>query len=96
MKSFLIIVLAIAIGHCTWTIMTPKVNHYFLDSKIRDMAAQVCAATGSRSQIAGPPAGEPSGYVADLTRARTELGYEPTIALAEGLQRYVAWLQATR
>ena len=40
MKSFLIIVLAIAIGHCAWTLTTPKVNHYFLDAKIRDMAAQ--------------------------------------------------------
>jgi UDP-glucose 4-epimerase len=63
---------------------------------LRDLAEQVCAATGSHSRIEGPPPGEPSGYVADLTRARTELGYEPTIALAEGLQRYVVWLQDTR
>lgn len=40
MKTFITIILAIAIGHCVWTVTTPKVNHYFLDSKIRDMAAQ--------------------------------------------------------
>ncbi len=65
-------------------------------TSLRDLAEQVRAATGSRSPIEGPPAGEPSGYVADLTRARTELGYEPTISLAEGLQRYVAWLRDSR
>jgi UDP-glucose 4-epimerase len=65
-------------------------------TSLRALAELICAATASRSAIQGPPPGEPSGYVADLTRARGELGYQPTIALAEGLQRYVAWLQSAR
>ena len=40
MKSFLTLALIIAIAHCVWTVTTPKVNHYFLDAKIHDMAAQ--------------------------------------------------------
>lgn len=38
----------------------------------------------------------PGGLVADIRRARRELGYEPRISLQEGLRRYVAWLRATR
>ncbi len=57
-----------------------------------DLAALVRTATGSRSPIRPPPAGEATGYVADLTRSRADLGFAPTIALEEGLRRYVAWL----
>jgi UDP-glucose 4-epimerase len=57
-----------------------------------DLAALVRAATGSQSPIRPPPPGEPTGYVADLTRARADLGFMPTISLEEGLRRYVAWL----
>jgi UDP-glucose 4-epimerase len=65
-------------------------------TSLRSLADQVCAATDSRSTVEGPPPGEPAGYVADITRARAELGYAPTISLAEGLQRYVAWIQGPR
>src|SRR5262249_37530651 len=57
-----------------------------------DLAALARAATGSQSPIRPPPPGEPTGYVADLTRARADLGFTPTISLEEGLRRYVAWL----
>ena len=60
------------------------------------LAERVVAATGSRSAIRPPPAGQPTGYVADLTRARADLGYEPAISLDEGLSRYVAWLRDHR
>jgi hypothetical protein len=40
MKTFITLALIIAAAHCVWAITTPKVNHYFLDSKISDMAAQ--------------------------------------------------------
>jgi nucleoside-diphosphate-sugar epimerase len=60
------------------------------------LAERVVAATNSRSAIRPPPAGQPAGYVADLTRARAELGYAPAISLDEGLARYVAWLRDHR
>ncbi len=33
--------------------------------------------------------------VATIDRARRELGYAPTVALADGLGRYLDWLRAT-
>lgn len=35
---------------------------------------------------------EPGGLVANIDRARRELGYEPRIRLEEGLNTYVSWL----
>jgi len=32
---------------------------------------------------------------ADITRARAELGYEPTVGLREGLRRELEWLRGT-
>jgi UDP-glucose 4-epimerase len=60
------------------------------------LAERVVATSGSRSAIRPPPAGQPTGYVADLTRARADLGYQPAISLDEGLPRYVAWLRDHR
>jgi nucleoside-diphosphate-sugar epimerase len=60
------------------------------------LAERVVAATGSRSPVRPPPAGQPTGYVADLSRARADLGYRPAISLDEGLARYVAWLRDHR
>jgi len=60
------------------------------------LAERVVAATGSRAAIRPPLVGEPTGYVADLTRARADLGYAPAISLDEGLARYVAWLRDHR
>jgi nucleoside-diphosphate-sugar epimerase len=36
--------------------------------------------------------GDPGALVADVGRARRELGFEPRIPLKEGLRRYVDWL----
>ncbi len=38
--------------------------------------------------------GQPGDLVADITRARRELGFEPRVGLEEGLSRYVDWLRA--
>jgi UDP-glucose 4-epimerase len=59
-----------------------------------DLAQLIVELSGSRSPIESR-IDEPSGrdLVADITRARTELGYAPCVALREGLQRYIAWLQ---
>jgi len=40
--------------------------------------------------------GDPGSLVADITRARTELGYEPRISLEVGLRRYAEWLLSAR
>ena len=39
---------------------------------------------------------ESGGLVADISRARRELGYEPRVRLEEGLRTYVSWLQRAR
>lgn len=53
------------------------------------------ATTGARVQtIPYPeayPAGEPQRRAPDLTKARTQLGYAPRVALRTGIQRFLAW-----
>ena len=39
--------------------------------------------------------GSTGDLVADITRAKSELGYEPRVDLEEGLRRYVDWLRAS-
>lgn len=47
--------------------------------------------------VYGPPrAGEVRDSQADLTRAKTVLGYEPAVSLTEGLKRTVEWYRAQR
>jgi UDP-glucose 4-epimerase len=59
-----------------------------------ELAKAVREATGSRSDIVVEH-GQEFGYlVADVSRARAELGYEPMVGLSEGLERYVAWYRA--
>jgi UDP-glucose 4-epimerase len=60
-------------------------------TSMEELALAVRRATDSRSEIDIEP-GESYGYlVADISRARAELGYEPQVDLATGLERYVAW-----
>jgi UDP-glucose 4-epimerase len=44
----------------------------------------------------GPRAGDVRHSLADITRARALLGYEPRVLLAEGLRRTVAWYRENR
>ena len=46
--------------------------------------------------IAPPLLGEVTHYVADVTKARELLGYEPQVPLEEGIKRSVAWFQEWR
>ncbi|WP_406205434.1 NAD-dependent epimerase/dehydratase family protein [Kitasatospora sp. NBC_01560] len=41
------------------------------------------------------PEGDPRGGFADTRRAGDLLGWQPVVALADGINRYVAWLKAT-
>jgi nucleoside-diphosphate-sugar epimerase len=57
------------------------------------LAVAVKRLTGSASAITEDYSqDEPGGLVADIDRARRELGYEPRVGLEEGLRRYVRWL----
>jgi dTDP-glucose 4,6-dehydratase len=53
-----------------------------------ELAAQVIEATGSESTIVfeSLPENDPVQRKPDITRARNLLGWEPTVALAEGLR----------
>src|SRR6478735_2048216 len=46
--------------------------------------------------IAPPLLGEVTHYVADVTRARELLGYDPQVPLEEGIKRSVAWFREWR
>jgi UDP-glucose 4-epimerase len=75
-------------GHAVFNIAT-GVGTTFLS-----LAERIVRLTNSRSAIECR-AEEPEGQdlVADIQRARIELGYEPRISLDEGLEYYLTWLK---
>ena len=58
-----------------------------------ELVGMIEHALGRRADvhIEGRLTGEITRYIADLSLARTLLGYEPTVSLAEGIMRTVAW-----
>ena len=62
---------------------------------IREIAEDVVAATGSRSEIrfVERPVDDPEVRRPDTTRAEQLLGWTPEVAWAEGLDRTVAWFR---
>jgi dTDP-glucose 4,6-dehydratase len=60
-----------------------------------ELAALVLELTGSESPIVFEPIpqDDPTQRRPDLTRARAELGWEPTVALREGLTRTIAYFR---
>jgi len=63
---------------------------------ILDIAQQIIQATGSKSRIVFKPLpqDDPKTRRPDIRRAKTLLGWEPTVDLAEGLRRTIAWFRA--
>jgi dTDP-L-rhamnose 4-epimerase len=58
----------------------------------RELAATI-GASGGLAEITGRyRVGDVRHCFADITRARTELGFEPRIAFADGLAEFAAWL----
>jgi len=62
---------------------------------VRELADLVIEITGSHSEIVHEalPVDDPAKRRPDITRARTELGWEPEIQLREGIERTVAWFR---
>ncbi|MDH5198485.1 MAG: SDR family oxidoreductase [Gemmatimonadota bacterium] len=60
-----------------------------------ELAELVLKLTGSRSRIVHKPLpiDDPTQRCPDITRARTNLGWEPAIALEEGLQRTIPYFR---
>jgi UDP-glucose 4-epimerase len=61
-------------------------------------AELIAAELGAEPKITLAPSllGEVTHYVADLTKARELLGYEPAVPLEEGISRSVAWFKEHR
>lgn len=66
--------------------------------EVRDVVRTICERLGRRFEDAtravGERPGQDAAYVIDSTKARTELGWKPTISLAEGLTEVVDWVNA--
>jgi nucleoside-diphosphate-sugar epimerase len=62
---------------------------------VRQLAERVLALTGSTSQIVlrPLPVDDPRVRQPDITRARTLLGWEPTVPLDEGLTRTIDYFR---
>jgi dTDP-glucose 4,6-dehydratase len=62
---------------------------------IRQLAERILALTGSRSRIVGRPlpVDDPRVRQPDIARARERLGWEPRVALEEGLRNTLAYFR---
>lgn len=67
-------------------------------SSLLDLARWIGEALGKEPRVRVEPtrAGEISRYVADISKARRLLGYEPTTSLREGVQKAIAWQREFR
>ena len=62
---------------------------------VSELAARIIALTGSRSTVVHRPLpqDDPTQRCPDITLARRLLGWEPTVALAEGLPRTISYFE---
>lgn len=68
-----------------------------IGTPLAELARHVIELTGSRSALTLRPADRHNDdLVADITRARKDLGYEPRTDLATGLRKTLEWINATR
>jgi UDP-glucuronate 4-epimerase len=65
-------------------------------TRLDQLVAAVGAAVGKapRVEVVAEMRGDVQHTLADVTRARQELGYDPKIGLEEGLRRFVEWYRA--
>lgn len=64
--------------------------------QIRELAEMVIEMTGSRSGIAfkALPVDDPTQRKPDISRAKKELGWQPTVSLREGLERTISHFES--
>jgi UDP-glucose 4-epimerase len=68
-----------------------------IPTTVLDLAQAIREITGSTSEIVEDYRdADPGPLVANISRAREELGFEPRISLKEGLRQYVDWLRDAR
>jgi nucleoside-diphosphate-sugar epimerase len=63
---------------------------------VAEVAEQLRQLTGGPALLIGaelPRRPEPSSWVADVSKARSLLGWTPRVSLEEGLSRTVAWMR---
>jgi UDP-glucuronate decarboxylase len=62
---------------------------------VRELAEMVLEVTGSSSEVVFEPlpVDDPAQRQPDITLARSALGWEPRVALREGLERTAAWFR---
>ena len=61
-------------------------------TSLEELAQLVCRVLNSRSAVVPPEQVSPEGdRVADVTRARADLGYAPTVGLEVGVRRMAEW-----
>lgn len=66
---------------------------YGQGNTLEDLVGFLEQALGQTADVTWEPSrvGEVTRYVADLTKARQLLGYQPQVPLSAGIDRYVAW-----
>ena len=66
---------------------------YGQGSTLRDLVSLLQRALGREADVTWEASrvGEVTRYIADITKARELLGYQPRVPLSEGIGRYVAW-----
>jgi nucleoside-diphosphate-sugar epimerase len=70
-----------------------------VEISIGDLATRILALLGRQVRIVTaeerlrPEGSEVERLVADVTRAREQLGWQPTVSLDEGLRRTIAWIE---
>lgn len=62
-------------------------------TRIRDIAEYVAKKFNTQVEYTDPRPGEASEMVADYSKAKKLLGWEPKVNFYEGLDRYIAWRQ---
>ncbi len=64
---------------------------------IRDLAEQVIGLTGSKSELVEKPlpGDDPTQRCPDISRAKTQLSWSPTVALEDGLEKTIGYFKKT-
>lgn len=74
--------------HCCYNVATG------VGTSMEELAEITRRVARSRSEIRVERSAAFGHLVADISRARQELGYSPRVDLEEGLERYIAWYRA--